>query len=605
MEQFVNNAQTTLGASIDSTQTWITVASATGFPTSPQFRILISDPTNGDELMLVRQVSGTTWTVERHIENTTGVAHALGDTVTATLTAGAVETLRSHYFNVKDYGALGDGSTDDTSAINGAISAATSAQGGTVYFPNGTYIVSATSGTTCIAAATNVALLGQSREGAIIKLANGAATSAKPVTLNGVSDVTIRNLTLDGNKANLGADTSRSAIYVPSATRVYLADLTIHDHTGCAVNLSGNGTSGAQDVIVERCYAYSNGNCAAVIDGGGQQRLTFRDCIFTGNPGQVFVTAPVTDVMIESSLLDANTGGYAVEIAGTSSTGLVAGTRINNCTINGPVLVAWASYAVLANNQIATGAADVYPPVTIEYTSTDIILSANQISLSEQTSGSVATCVYGMSGIGTPGPVNLRLVSNTLSSAWPDSELVTLVNVTSAQILGNTLQSYAGTNTGAGISLRVTVTSPAMDTFMIANNTFSDPYIAVTVGGYSDARGTINDLVVASNIIELVDNTSLAGAFSLDSDGLHVLQQAAVFGNDLLGFSTGFVTYPNTPMLVGGARGGGGVYNCAGSPASVITEIVGAVAYRRDGGSGSTLYVKESGAGTSSGWVAK
>lgn len=43
-------------------------------------------------------------------------------------------------FNVKAYGAVGDGSTDDTSAIQSAINAAIAA-GGSVFFPRGTYVV--------------------------------------------------------------------------------------------------------------------------------------------------------------------------------------------------------------------------------------------------------------------------------------------------------------------------------------------------------------------------------------------------------------------------------------------------------------------------------
>ncbi|MBM4644177.1 hypothetical protein GS464_16310 [Rhodococcus hoagii] len=45
-------------------------------------------------------------------------------------------------FNVKDYGALGDGTTDDTDSIQDALDAAESAGGGEVYFPAGTYKVS-------------------------------------------------------------------------------------------------------------------------------------------------------------------------------------------------------------------------------------------------------------------------------------------------------------------------------------------------------------------------------------------------------------------------------------------------------------------------------
>src|SRR5580765_8820626 len=43
-------------------------------------------------------------------------------------------------FNVKDYGAVGDGAAIDTPAINNAIIAANAAGGGTVVFPAGNYL---------------------------------------------------------------------------------------------------------------------------------------------------------------------------------------------------------------------------------------------------------------------------------------------------------------------------------------------------------------------------------------------------------------------------------------------------------------------------------
>src|SRR5699024_8709377 len=46
-------------------------------------------------------------------------------------------------FNVLSYGATGDGESDDTSAIQSAVAAA-SAEGGTVHLPTGDYVVSDT-----------------------------------------------------------------------------------------------------------------------------------------------------------------------------------------------------------------------------------------------------------------------------------------------------------------------------------------------------------------------------------------------------------------------------------------------------------------------------
>lgn len=47
-------------------------------------------------------------------------------------------------FNVRDFGAVGDGETNDTPAINDTIEAASEAGGGTVVFPEGTYLSSNT-----------------------------------------------------------------------------------------------------------------------------------------------------------------------------------------------------------------------------------------------------------------------------------------------------------------------------------------------------------------------------------------------------------------------------------------------------------------------------
>ena len=47
----------------------------------------------------------------------------------------------SPVFDVTKYGAVGDGTTNDTTAVGTAISAAVSAGGGAVYPPSGTYLV--------------------------------------------------------------------------------------------------------------------------------------------------------------------------------------------------------------------------------------------------------------------------------------------------------------------------------------------------------------------------------------------------------------------------------------------------------------------------------
>ncbi len=81
------------------------------------------------------------------IDGTDGVAPDVGATLVYNAQGGDSYKLKKPtppgWQDVTDYGAIGDGSTDDTTAINDAIDAANDAGGGVVYFPPGTYKVTA------------------------------------------------------------------------------------------------------------------------------------------------------------------------------------------------------------------------------------------------------------------------------------------------------------------------------------------------------------------------------------------------------------------------------------------------------------------------------
>ncbi|HEX4144724.1 MAG TPA: hypothetical protein VHY91_14555 [Pirellulales bacterium] len=86
MEQFANNASSTLSAAITSTTaTTLTVTSASTFPGTGNFRIKIDT-----EILIVTGVSGTTFTVTRGAESTTAATHLNTAPVTHILTAGGL-----------------------------------------------------------------------------------------------------------------------------------------------------------------------------------------------------------------------------------------------------------------------------------------------------------------------------------------------------------------------------------------------------------------------------------------------------------------------------------------------------------------------------------
>lgn len=106
--------------------------------------------------------------------------------------------LEGLYFNIKDYGALVDGITDDTLAIQDTIDAA---NGGTVWFPSGTTVITS-------ALEINVRgtkLLGSGQRASIIKNSGIAGTNII-VTADEIRGFTIENLKLEAtNDSSQGA----------------------------------------------------------------------------------------------------------------------------------------------------------------------------------------------------------------------------------------------------------------------------------------------------------------------------------------------------------------------------------------------------------------
>jgi hypothetical protein len=191
-------------------------------------------------------------------------------------------------FDVRDFGATGDGSTDDTAHLQKAIDAARTA-GGIVYFPPGTYL------TRRLTLYSRVHLRGPGGDAAVLKLAPGTNTAilesdrfeqeSAAQSTGGISGFSIRDLALDGNRgqdnpigsglriygygyelseviaANCGADGIVSAWGtagdLPSPSHQMEARLTglrVHDNGGHGIHFAG-----PHDSMFLNCLAFKNG----------------------------------------------------------------------------------------------------------------------------------------------------------------------------------------------------------------------------------------------------------------------------------------------------------------------------------------------------------
>jgi polygalacturonase len=143
--------------------------------------------------------------------------------ILATITGGAasttdrnIETRLGEIVNVKDYGALGDGSTDDATAINAAITAAEAATyGATVFFPPGRYICNA-----AIALSSGKIRLIGSGIGVTELYRKSATANTHVLTLTGTTDVEVAYMTLNGSR--LLQTTSGHCLRGDSITRTWI-----------------------------------------------------------------------------------------------------------------------------------------------------------------------------------------------------------------------------------------------------------------------------------------------------------------------------------------------------------------------------------------------
>src|SRR3954470_11457730 len=79
-------------------------------------------------------------------------------------------------FNVRNFGAKGDGITDDTKAIQAAVDAAHQAGGGDVYLPTGTYAVTSAgiAANGCVVLTDNITMHGDGMGLTVVKLKDGS-----------------------------------------------------------------------------------------------------------------------------------------------------------------------------------------------------------------------------------------------------------------------------------------------------------------------------------------------------------------------------------------------------------------------------------------------
>lgn len=207
-----------------------------------------------DALSYGEQLDKFCYQLNQLIENNNILPNFIAEMIKEYINSGAIgevvrDILANYILNVKYppegiTPAVGDGSADDTAAIQGCIDYAAE-NGGVVYFPYGSYL------TQPLTMKDGVSLFGFDRYSTKIVLKGGAT---KPLIGGTVADLSIANLTLDGNS---GIQVNDVNVVTIAGTNVLLTNLIIKDGYTLVNYVGTGGHFQISDVVfgnaVEKC----------------------------------------------------------------------------------------------------------------------------------------------------------------------------------------------------------------------------------------------------------------------------------------------------------------------------------------------------------------
>lgn len=521
-----------------------------------------------------------------------------------------INALPGQLINAQDptYGALGNGSHDDTAALNAAYVAASAAKND-IYLPNGTYLLTI-QGTSqrCLSPQSGVRLVGQSKAGVILKLKDGETTrtggSGRIINAQGQTNLAFINLTIDGNTANNpDASLHSDGIFLTSnggigCSFVYISNVEIKNCTGAGIVPHQNCT----DVLIDNVYLHGNANHGWVLgDAGGQQRIALRHVYSTGNASgfHIEVSTACDQILFDDCVGDATQGNCPYQIVGGTNL-LVTNAWARNCKFTGPIIVQNADHCGLESCSImnADAGAQLLPALKLIGGVTNF--RASKCAITQQAAGNAAQAVW-IAGNANLNTANNELLDCDISAQGANQDGVTLQSLTSARVRGGTIVGNVNAGTGSGINLNAKTQST--DRVSIEGVEIQD----FAIGILEQSTGALhhNDVRIQGVRFKSV-NLAMTACMSLDSDGNGQtagkgLLAAEVFGCSPVSAIPMFATLPAAGrVIVGGNRNDIADYIGTGAPTFAAAK--GSTYRRIDGGAGTCLYVNESGSTT---WQAK
>ncbi len=333
------------------------------------------------------------------------------------------------YFNVKSYGAVGNGVANDTTAINAAITAI-STSGGCLFFPQGTYNISAT-----LTIAQPMCVLGSSQSGSTVFL--NASSNASVFTVTS-SNVFFSDLTIDGNGANQTGGFWKGIDFATGLTKETVQNVTVKNAASDCIYMISDST-----VLVQ-----ANTLIGCGVNSGGTRGHGFDyETTNSTNPSNVTVINNFVDLSGISSHTGALVGIF-VDSFGTNGT-------LTNVSIEGNTVA--VPLAGFETDCIVVAGVATFQPNNVNITGNAIQTTTgsgtgNLIEISQTTNAQVS------GNVGFNGNVGI-LANNSSTGVLYGNSLLGQGNANSPTGIVNTSNLTIGFNRVSGFVSTTNVTA--------------------------------------------------------------------------------------------------------------------------------------------------
>jgi hypothetical protein len=512
------------------------------------------------------------------------------------------------WYSVKDYGATGDNSTDDTAAIQAAHDACAAAGGGVVFFPSGTYRVTQLTWT----AQDAVQWKGAGTSSSLRWTFNAAGAAGSMITISDSDHIVIENMKFDGAGLTNPAGSRLNHLIALGTGAAGSIDHSIRNcfftgmvaNSGDGVHILGAAAKLIQNVWIEQCRFDGCSRFGVGIEQGLQYGWITENYLTNCETDIAMVaTAALANtgvIILENEIVHTGTTRHALRIEGDQTTVSDVVICAENVVIGGFCTTSGVIHAVLENNVVTSGS----------FASTDALWRifgnvaqlACQRNVMARSSGSSAGPLFTFELSGGNHPSLFNCTGNVLANDKAGANFVKVVDCTRFQVQDNICKSADAGATNYAVDVQA-VTVAATDFQVGPGNTFT-----ADAGSYAACvrvlsnGANVTDFSVNGNQGDNCDyglRTEIIGGATFNGQAMH--------GTNNWDAATGDVQQVGTAIkfFIGFNAGtvGATLRSGAGSPEGVVTARIGSMYLRTDGGQDSSVYYKESGTGNT-GWLA-